>query len=436
MNLDKVQDLIFRVQIRVIKIATLPIRWMAIEISMQIARNRRFNPEIIRLFNLDLHPAVISDLEMGLKKNSKRNIQLTRWSISDHNHIFRKFFYCPDPVAVVNAKTWRHLDQTMIRSFQRRYRDYLSTFDGFVVTHTPAFAELFGDFGKPILVVASTRYEAPYTNQPEQWARLNKFLLRGIESGQVTFWSNNVGDRDYFEYLTGFRSKVVPSLCDYTEVEWTPTYDSAVYFAKSNLITSQLSLHGKLTWKVPSKLLGRNYSLSKLAAVSAVFVLPYQISTMRLFELATMGVPVLVPSKAFILSLRKQDPMILNEVSYFRVWGIDESQIDEENPNRNSDSNFEWWLDRADFYDKNLMPNVFEINSFHELENWKFSHDRQRWVSEIYSRNVRIDKCREAALSEFIETTAKGKFGELPSHKISKNYYSKKLKKYAKFISD
>ena len=413
MNLDKVQNLIFRIRIRVIKVATLPIRWAAIEISMQIARNRRFNPEIIRLFNLDLHSAVISDLEMGLKKNSKRNIQLTRWSISGHNHVFRKFFYCSDPVAVVNVKTWQNLDQTMIRSFQKRYRKYLSTFDGFVVTHTPAFAELFGDFGKPILVVASTRYEAPYTNQSEQWVRLNEFLLRGIASGQITFWSNNAGDRDYFEYFTGFCSKVVPSLCDYTAVKWTPTYDSAVYFTKSDPITLQLLVHSKMTWKEASKQLGRKYSYSKLAAVSAVFVLPYQISTMRLFELATMGVPVLVPSKSFMLALRKQDSMILNEVSYFRVWGIDDSQIDEENPNRNSDSNFVWWLDRADFYDKNLMPNVFEIDSFHELENWKFSHDRQSWVSEIHSRNARLDECREAALSEFIETIAKGKSGEL-----------------------
>lgn len=436
MNLDQLHNLIFRVRIRLIKVLTLPIRWIAIEISMQIARRRRFNPEIIRLFNLDLHPAVISDIEMGLKKNSKRNIQLTRWSISSLNHISRKFFYCPDPVAVVNLKTWRKLDQTVIRKFQKRYGKYLSTFDGFVVTHTPAFAELFGDFGKPILIVASTRYEAPYTNQPEQWARLNKFLLRGIESGQVTFWSNNVGDRDYFEYFTGFCSKVVPSFCDYTEVKWTPTYDSAVYFAKSDPITSQLSVHGKTTWKEATKQLGRKYSYSKLAAVSAVFVLPYQISTMRLFELATMGVPVLVPSKSFMLALQKQDSMILNEVSYFRVWGIDDGQIDEENPNRSSDSNFAWWLERADFYNKDLMPNVIEIDSFHELENWKFSHDRQRWVSEIYNRNVRINKCREVALSDFIESTVKGKSSELALHQLRKIYISEKLKKYAKVISD
>ena len=129
-----------------------------------------------RIFNLDLHIGVIGDLQTEFQS---RGVDLVRWSISGHNHLVEGHRPVPDPVAHVNARTWRGLDDSQIARFQERYGDFLRTFDAFVVTHTPSFAQLYRGLGRPTLVVVSTRYEAPYTADPGAWRRLDAFLKPG-----------------------------------------------------------------------------------------------------------------------------------------------------------------------------------------------------------------------------------------------------------------
>ena len=150
-----------------------------------------------KVFNLDVHISVIADLAVEMRYHK---IRMTRWSLSSHNFVTRRLFRGPDPVDVVNAETWTSLDDNMIDEFQNRYRRFLNSFDGFVCTYPPAFAELYRDLGKPILVVAATRYEAPYTRDCEQWRRFNEYLLREMAAGRMIMAANNRADQDYIRF--------------------------------------------------------------------------------------------------------------------------------------------------------------------------------------------------------------------------------------------
>lgn len=110
----------------------------------------------MKFFNLDLHIAVIRDVRSVVEQLGH---QMESWSISSHCH-FAGVAYRPSPV--IGGNNWHDLNIDMIEAFWKQHRDELSSFDGFIVTHTPSFALLFERWEKPIIVVNSTRYEAPF----------------------------------------------------------------------------------------------------------------------------------------------------------------------------------------------------------------------------------------------------------------------------------
>jgi hypothetical protein len=98
--------------------------------------------------------------------------------------------------------------------FRRRVSGiFLSTFDGFIVTHNPSFVLLYESFNKPIIVVNTCRYEQPYRREqrPAGWKTLNGKLKELYDSGRITVVSNNRADQDYLEMGTGIKSTYIPS---------------------------------------------------------------------------------------------------------------------------------------------------------------------------------------------------------------------------------
>jgi hypothetical protein len=251
------------------------------------------------------------------------------------------------------------LDEELIENFTKRYKKFLSRFDGFLVTHTPAFMQLFERLNKPILVMSSTRYEAPYTNRLSDWDGLNSDLIRGVQSGKVFLASNNLGDRDYLKYFLGIEPHYAPSFCDYTKYSWKPNAGARLVVCRSDDLAREICKKTGDTWLPFRDFMGFKYSWSKFNNVSEVFVIPYNISTMSYFEFSTSGIPVVVPSKEFLLDLVKDHHSILSELSYFQIRKLDDSHLSDDNPNKySSDGFYDWWLDRADFYQPSLMPNV------------------------------------------------------------------------------
>jgi hypothetical protein len=102
---------------------------------------------MIKIFNLDLHISVIKDIQYILKDLYEDNVEVINWSISGHSWVFKENSVTPD---IINSNTWKNINIEMINQFVHKYKDFLSTFDGFIVTHTPVFCLLYETFNKPI----------------------------------------------------------------------------------------------------------------------------------------------------------------------------------------------------------------------------------------------------------------------------------------------
>lgn len=351
-----------------------------------------------RIFSLDLHIGVIADLAQEF---AHQNIGLTRWSISAHNHLVQDRLPISDPVRYVNQRSWRELSPRTIDRFQSRYSRFLNAFDGFVCTYSPTFAELFGVFGKPILAVAATRYEAPYTSRPADWARFNDFLIAGVNRQQILIAANNVGDADYITFFTGLTPTVVPSLCQKPSFRDAPSENHFILGGGLELERTIETKSGGRYRRLVSP-----YKWELLASCAELLVFPQNISTMTLFELATAGVPVAVPSRRWIKQLRVDGFNVLRECTFHEIENLATDHLDEDNPTNHTSTKYvDWWLDRSDFYNNSLMPNVRIVDSTDELMD---ESSLSRHLSSIHGRsnvieirNSQLFQKRQALVKEF-----------------------------------
>jgi len=270
----------------------------------------------IRLLNIDLHISVITDVVYILKDIYGDNVEIKNHSISGHNWVFNR----PDAdVKIVNSTTWKYINEEMINEFSRYYTPLLEKYDGFIVTHTPIFALLYEKFNKPVIVVNSCRYEQPYSwkNDLANWKWLNN-KLKNMKNLHII--SNNKADQEYLKLGTGLNSTHIPSLCLYTNEKYTGTKDEIVK-------------HGTLE---------TGYKWSELYNYKGIFHIPYEISTMSIFEQYSANVPLLFPSKKHLKELGSIKSLYGTELP----------------PELSVCKNTEWWIDRADYYDEENMKYI------------------------------------------------------------------------------
>jgi hypothetical protein len=352
----------------------------------------------VRLFNLDLHIGVIRDLKQEL--NRRQNIDLTSWSISNHNGLVRKVLDIPDPVKFVNNKTWLKLNPKLKDDFVKEYWRFLENFDGFVVSHTPSFVQLFEEFEKPILVVNSTRYEAPYSNDSVRWISLNRSLMRLSNSNLLHIGSNNLGDQAYLEKYSGLESVLVPSVCDYLIPGEGAESPIGLVFARSKDLQDKIE---KITRGNFAKTYGRFLSYDEILKASHIVVFPQNISTMFLFEMATLGKTVLVPDADFMKSLAVTESGVLSELSYFQIHGLKTEHLPEDDMNNYASKYFyDGWMEFADFYQKDLMPNVILFSDFSELLNLIGVEPLKK--DELLLRNLTLSEKRSSFITHFIDS--------------------------------
>jgi hypothetical protein len=302
---------------------------------------------ILKGFNLDLHIAVIADVKDIFKKLYGDQITITSWSISGHRKMFN---LGPDNVDIVNEHTWMHLDEAMIEQWHLRYSSYLTQFDFFIVTHSPAFAMLFEKFNKPIIVVNSCRYNLPYcwTKVPNN---LNNALNRMVERKQLRIISNNINDARYIKSRAGLYTSVIPSLCDYIGYKYNPTRSEAVLFGRRDLFPEGSWLATKPT----------NYTYKEIVQYKCIVHVPYDCSTMSISEHYMNGCPLFLPSKRFYKECIKNGNM---EFIHFYGEQCTETLLDEA-------------LECADFY---IFPYINYYDSYIECKTLveRFTDDKKQ----------------------------------------------------------
>ncbi len=364
----------------------------------QISLRKNVKP---KLFNLDAHISVIRDIQKGL---SDLGVDVESWSISGSRMHLNKLITFPDPVKIINKDSWQSLDSHMAEMFADRYSSHLRRFDGFITCHPIAFMEIFDKFGKPILAINSTRYEMPYSGDYQKILALNKFIQEKHKSGLLTLLPNNLADLDYLSYYTGIEGNLQPSVCDYLPQVLTMKSGINLVAAKSQTLTREVQglTNGKFVGL--RETLGFNYPWSEVSRVNSIFLVPYNVSTMWLFELARLGIPVIVPSKTLMRSLRGSFDGVLSEISFYEMMKIDVSSFPDGDPNKyTSPLYLDWWLERADFYNSSLMPNVRVIESLEELNYVSNNLTTDKGENKLKDRNSKLYLSRQRNLAKFLE---------------------------------
>jgi hypothetical protein len=301
----------------------------------------------IKLFNLDLHQSVIEDIKTLLKSIYDSKFEITNWSISNHNHQFGK---PTADVKFINQSTWKDINMDMISKFQNEYDSLLSTYDGFIVSHTPVFAMLYEKYNKPIIIVNSCRYDQPFCwNKDTEMLNLFKESLKRMTlSKQLVIISNNKADQKYLKDHTGIDSIYIPSLCMYTNSKFNKSNSNYVLFedrVKNNFKTIPNS---SILVERP-----KNYTFEELFKYSGIVHMPYDISSMSLFEQYFAEMPLFFPSKKFYKECIKNKTV--DFIVRYDKWGttLPDEEIDS-------------WLNNADYYNFKYI-NYYE--SFNDCIN-------------------------------------------------------------------
>lgn len=329
----------------------------------------------MKFFNIDLHISVIADISQILE-NLGHSVDINY--LSNHAWVFGK---SPNNSFCINQNNWMKIDKNMCDEFYNQNKDRLADYDGFIVTHIPALSLLYEKFDKPIIFVASTRYEYPFTNDANRWKWFNEYINKNKNIIPI---ANNLYDKWYCEQFLDIEFEYIPSLCEYTNSKHNFKKNlSLLYSRKINISDSEI---------VNKESIGR-YTWDNISEYKSIIHIPYNVSTMSILEQYTSNIPMFFPSKNLLFELTKKK-LTLTEASYTQVFGlINKSVVDykDVDPNdTNSDSIIHKLIELSDFYNDN-MKYVSYFDDPQDLKN-KINNLDSKDISEKMRKHNEIRK--------------------------------------------
>jgi hypothetical protein len=311
---------------------------------------------------MDAHVSVIADF-----KSANPEIEVDDWCISGHAWVLNRKMDNPD---FVNNYSFHQINEDMIQKFQERYDSFLQQFDGFITCHVPAFAMIYEKYNKPVLMINSCRYDLPFC-QTKDYYMLQKFhqCIHRIKD-RITIVSNNLADQLYTFKGIGIQPLYNPSLCLYTNVKYNPVKPTFLCYNQINISHELITNKSELS---------RPYKWNDLMMYRGIIHVPYEISTMSMFEQFTAGCPLFFPSKSF---LKSNSHFLISMQSY---WGNECPKY------LNEFLNLDRWIDLSDMYNAFKSPNTYYYDSaehlFDLLKNFVYIDDTE--YRQIYIQKTK-----------------------------------------------
>lgn len=347
---------------------------------------------VTKLWSSDFHISPIADIKDVL--STYRDVSIIDKSLSGHCHITGT---CAKDLAVIdtyNGMTLGTCPNLLRREFYSHYEndEEMGSVDAFLCLHATSMCELYMPFGRPLIVIASTRFEIG-REESNRWQEWTDNLVRIARKQGNIVAANNRYDQEYIKYFSGIRNvKLLPSLCGYVKARYVyPPERSEILIAPSfsenhipyNAHRDLASALQKIGYKEGvtfSKIrdIYPTYEYEDLAKHPAVVIIPYQVSFMSFFELYKMAIPLFAPSPELLIEWH-----LNNNILYERTWNgvhgrwpksrsniprhknADELNVIVEDPNNELDKeSMLKWIRYADFYE---MPYVTQFDDFDEL---------------------------------------------------------------------
>ena len=203
----------------------------------------------MKIFYFDAHVGTHSELMYVFDKIYGNSAAIEGWLISDHSYLIGRQQDRPE---IINAQTWRMINENLIDAFWERYKEYLKTFDLFIVSYPAVFSMLYARTNKPILIYNAVRYDMPFcwSKDIHSLNQFNSYLSKMHQEKRVAVISNNLADHDYFQAGThGVPSVLIPTIGAYAKLKWQPTTDNAlIYSGEDHLKIKMLNLYHEIPW--------------------------------------------------------------------------------------------------------------------------------------------------------------------------------------------
>ncbi|KAJ1451068.1 hypothetical protein M885DRAFT_621165 [Pelagophyceae sp. CCMP2097] len=328
----------------------------------------------------DFHISPIHDLTLLFRDLGMR---VADESLSGHCHLTGT---CAKGLKVLNKQNGINLGpcpNALRRQFFQAYKAdaRMRAIDAFVCQHAAALCEVFMPFGKPLIVIASTRYEIG-RHDPARWQRWNANLRRIAADPRNVVAANNLYDAKYVEYFTGLSVEVIPNWCGYASFPPQPRLRSKHVIIAPGGRSPPKELHrrlkgmpGPFKFSTISELYPGRFEYAQLAQHPAILLIPYQVSVMSLFEYYRMNVPIFAPSPELLVNWHKKFNL-LKERTWFGVYNRPRrssplpkhpdatDELFRHDPNNDVDREaMAKWLQLSDFYQ---WPH---ITIFHSLDD-------------------------------------------------------------------
>jgi hypothetical protein len=110
-----------------------------------------------RLYGVAVADCFISQLDVMESGFSKPTLRLKELIAKEKEQAWR--LSIDGDATSVDQLSWHHRPGD---HRQVRFRTELTKYDGFVITHTPVFARFHENFGEPVILINSCRYDQPF----------------------------------------------------------------------------------------------------------------------------------------------------------------------------------------------------------------------------------------------------------------------------------
>lgn len=176
------------------------------------------------LWSSDFHISPVADVKNML---SELGVKVIDKSLSGHCHLSHT---CAKDLRVLNRDNGINLSPCANQLRKKFYEEYrldpeLQQADAFLCQHATGLCEVFMAFGKPLIVIASTRYEIG-RHSKAAWHRWNQNLELIATKAYNVIAANNLYDLEYLRYFTGIseeKTLLLPNYCDYVHASYNPS---------------------------------------------------------------------------------------------------------------------------------------------------------------------------------------------------------------------
>jgi hypothetical protein len=361
----------------------------------------------ITIWAMDRHISPPEDLK-DVVKYLGLNITFIDRSLSGHCHIPKTC--APD------GFPWkgRYYSDCTCRLRERReyfekFKNYpeMQTVDVVYLTFEIASLEYYLPLNKYFILAPATRYHFG-RYEVAGWNHLNWNIELLAKDPKNFFSGNNDYDSEFMRYYTGVKTETLTALCAYPKVERVaaPTRKEILVGPSHLRIPKEewskiMTVKGGLKYPVGAlRDLYPHFQYSDITQHPAVIVIPYQISTMSIFEYYRMNMPMFFPSKSLLTQWHKSFNLV-REISWFTTWNDHNtlkaspiprhscaSDLKYDPTKLNPDGeDFQHWLDYADFY---RFPHLIIFDSWEDLGKKINTVDLNAISAKMKAENVKI----------------------------------------------